>query len=97
MRRPARPEEDTVTLEGRAALITGGARMGVAVAEALATLGADVALVYRASADAAERAAAAVRARGRRAHTCVPTSRIRSIAAPPSARSPPPSAASMWS
>ena len=69
MRRPARPEEDTVTLEGRAALITGGARMGEAVATTLAALGADVALVYRASADAAERAAEAVRARGRRAHT----------------------------
>jgi NAD(P)-dependent dehydrogenase (short-subunit alcohol dehydrogenase family) len=69
MRRPARPEEDTVTLEGRAALITGGARMGEAVAATLAELGADVALVYRASAEAAERAAAAVRARGRRAHT----------------------------
>lgn len=69
MRRPDRPEEDTVTLEGRAALITGGARMGEAVASTLATLGADVALVYRASAESAERAAAAVRAGGRRAHT----------------------------
>lgn len=69
MRRPARPGEDTVTLEGRAALITGGARMGETVAATLATLGADVALVYRTSAEPAERAAAAVRARGRRAHT----------------------------
>ncbi len=58
-----------MTLEGRAALITGGARMGEAVATTLATLGADVALVYRTSAEAAERAAAAVRACGRRAHT----------------------------
>ena len=58
-----------MTLDGRAALITGGARMGEAVATSLATLGADVALVYRASSDAAERAAAAVRATGRRAHT----------------------------
>lgn len=58
-----------MTLEGRAALITGGARMGDAIAETLATLGADVALTYRASAAAAERAAAAVRRLGRRAHT----------------------------
>jgi NAD(P)-dependent dehydrogenase (short-subunit alcohol dehydrogenase family) len=58
-----------VTLDGRAALITGGARMGEAVATTLAALGADVALVYRASSEPAERAAAAVRARGRRAHT----------------------------
>lgn len=69
MRRPARPEEDPVTLDGRAALITGGARMGEAIAATLATLGADVALVYRASSEPAGRAAAAVRARGRRAHT----------------------------
>jgi NAD(P)-dependent dehydrogenase (short-subunit alcohol dehydrogenase family) len=58
-----------VTLEGRVALITGGARMGDAIAVTLATLGADVALTYRASAEAAERAAAAVRRLGRRAHT----------------------------
>jgi NAD(P)-dependent dehydrogenase (short-subunit alcohol dehydrogenase family) len=56
-----------VTLEGCAALITGGARMGEAVAVMFAEHGADVALVYRASADAAEQAAAAVRLRGRRA------------------------------
>lgn len=56
-------------LQGRVALITGGARMGDAVAAALAARGADVALSYRRSADAAERAAAAARARGRRAHT----------------------------
>ncbi len=58
-----------MTLEGRAALITGGARMGNAVALALATRGADVVLVYRASAEAAEHAAARVRALGRRAQT----------------------------
>lgn len=58
-----------MTLQGRAALITGGARLGDAVAVALADLGADVAFVYRASPDAAERAAGSVRARGRRALT----------------------------
>ncbi len=58
-----------MTLEGRAALITGGARMGDAIAETLATLGADVALTYRASEAAAALAAAAVRRLGRRAHT----------------------------
>jgi NAD(P)-dependent dehydrogenase (short-subunit alcohol dehydrogenase family) len=57
-----------VDLQGRAALITGGARMGEAVAAALAAHGADVALSYRGSAEAAERAAAGVRAQGRRAH-----------------------------
>ncbi len=66
---PARPEEDDVGMNQRAALITGGARMGEAIAVALADRGVDVALVYRSSEDAAARAAAAVRARGRRAHT----------------------------
>lgn len=56
-------------LRGRAALVTGGARMGEAVAKTLAEAGADVALVYRQSAGAAEQAAEAVRAAGRRAHT----------------------------
>lgn len=56
-------------LTGRAAVVTGGARMGVAVATALAEAGADVALVYRQSEDSAERAAAAVRGLGRRAKT----------------------------
>jgi NAD(P)-dependent dehydrogenase (short-subunit alcohol dehydrogenase family) len=58
-----------VNLQGRAALITGGARMGEAVAVALADGGADVAFTYRMSSEAAERAAAVVRARGRRALT----------------------------
>lgn len=56
-------------LRGRVAIVTGGARMGVAVAEVLADAGADVALVYRQSSEAASRAAAAVRARGGRAQT----------------------------
>jgi NAD(P)-dependent dehydrogenase (short-subunit alcohol dehydrogenase family) len=57
-----------VTLQGCAALITGGARMGEAVAVMLAERGADVALVYHTSAEPAERAAARVREHGRRAH-----------------------------
>lgn len=56
-------------LQGRAAIVTGGARMGEAVAEMLAGAGADVALVYRSSAESADRAAAQVRAKGRRAFT----------------------------
>ncbi len=56
-------------LHGRAAIITGGARMGEAIATALAGLGVDVALAYRSSSAAADRAATAVRAFGRRAHT----------------------------
>jgi NAD(P)-dependent dehydrogenase (short-subunit alcohol dehydrogenase family) len=58
-----------VELLGRAALITGGARMGEAIAITLADLGADVAFVYRASSESAELGADSVRARGRRAHT----------------------------
>jgi 3-oxoacyl-[acyl-carrier protein] reductase len=42
-----------VNLQGRAALVTGGARMGEAVAAMLADGGADVAFTYRMSADAA--------------------------------------------
>lgn len=56
-------------LRGRAAIVTGGARMGEAVADALASAGADLAFVYRSSADSADRAAAIVRAKGRRAVT----------------------------
>ena len=58
-----------MNLLGRAALITGGARMGEAVAAVLADGGADVAFTYRMSSEAAEGAAAVVRARGRRALT----------------------------
>ena len=56
-------------LKGRVALITGGARMGEAIAVALAARGADVGFTYRMSSEAADRGAAAVRALGRRAIT----------------------------
>jgi NAD(P)-dependent dehydrogenase (short-subunit alcohol dehydrogenase family) len=54
-------------LTGRVAVITGGARMGAAVAADLAGRGADVAVVYRRSKAAAEETAAVVTGLGRRA------------------------------
>jgi NAD(P)-dependent dehydrogenase (short-subunit alcohol dehydrogenase family) len=54
-------------LSGRAALVTGGRRIGAAVATALARAGADVALCYRSSRDEAEATATAVRGLGRNA------------------------------
>jgi len=51
-----------------AALITGGKRIGAAVAQALAAAGMDVALSYNASRIEAEAAAADVASAGRRAH-----------------------------
>jgi 3-oxoacyl-[acyl-carrier protein] reductase len=51
----------------KSALITGATRMGMAVATALASRGADVALAYHRSRSEADEAAAAVRALGRRA------------------------------
>ena len=54
-------------IAGRAVLITGGKRVGAAVATDLASAGADVALVYARSRAEAEASAADVRARGRRA------------------------------
>jgi 3-oxoacyl-[acyl-carrier protein] reductase len=54
-------------LEGRAALITGGRRLGASVAAALAARGADIALTFNRSLADAERAAAEVRRAGRRA------------------------------
>ena len=54
-------------LKGRVALITGGARIGQAVAQALAARGCDVALTYRGSRNAAEAAANSARAAGVRA------------------------------
>jgi len=54
-------------LTGRAALVTGGKRIGAAVAEHLARAGADVALTYRSSRADAEETAEVVRGLGRRA------------------------------
>src|SRR6185436_5659017 len=53
-------------LNGRVALITGGKRIGLVVAEELAKRGVDVALAYARSREEAESAAALVRAHGRR-------------------------------
>jgi NAD(P)-dependent dehydrogenase (short-subunit alcohol dehydrogenase family) len=55
-------------LTNKVALITGGKRIGLVVAEALALRGADVALTYARSKAEAEEAAGRVRAAGRRAH-----------------------------
>jgi NAD(P)-dependent dehydrogenase (short-subunit alcohol dehydrogenase family) len=57
-----------VTLAGRAALITGGKRIGAEVAKAFATAGIDVAFSYNASRAEAEAAAQDIGAAGRRAH-----------------------------
>src|SRR5262249_54977579 len=62
-RAPFNPEMD---LAGKVALITGGKRIGIAVAEALAGKGADVALSYMRSRTEAEDGAARVSAAGRR-------------------------------
>jgi NAD(P)-dependent dehydrogenase (short-subunit alcohol dehydrogenase family) len=53
-------------LAGRAALITGGTRIGSAIATALAARGVDVTLSYHHSKEKAEQTAAAVREHGRR-------------------------------
>jgi len=55
-------------IAGGAALITGGKRIGAAVAAALAAAGMDVALSYNQSRGEAESAAAGIKALGRRAH-----------------------------
>jgi NAD(P)-dependent dehydrogenase (short-subunit alcohol dehydrogenase family) len=58
-----------VNPHGKVALISGGARVGRAVAGCLAARGVDVALTWRSSRQAAEATAAAVRAAGARALT----------------------------
>jgi NAD(P)-dependent dehydrogenase (short-subunit alcohol dehydrogenase family) len=58
-----------VNLDSRVALITGGKRIGAAVAAELARRGADIALTYHSSAAEAEYVATEVRALRRRAHT----------------------------
>jgi NAD(P)-dependent dehydrogenase (short-subunit alcohol dehydrogenase family) len=55
--------------KGKVALITGGARIGKSVAEALARRGCDVVLTFRSSREAAEEAAETVRQAGARAVT----------------------------
>jgi NAD(P)-dependent dehydrogenase (short-subunit alcohol dehydrogenase family) len=57
-----------VDLAGRAALITGGRRIGAEIAKAFAGAGMDVALSYNASRADAETTAADIAAAGRRAH-----------------------------
>jgi NAD(P)-dependent dehydrogenase (short-subunit alcohol dehydrogenase family) len=56
-----------MVLTGKAAIITGGKRIGAAIAVELARRGTDVALSYQRSRDAAESTAAEVRKAGRRA------------------------------
>ena len=55
-------------IAGGAALITGGKRIGAAIARALAAAGMDVALSYNRSRDEAESTAAEIVGMGRRAH-----------------------------
>lgn len=57
-----------LTLEGKTALVTGGSRgIGKAIALKLADYGADVAVTYARSADAAEKVKQEIEAKGRRA------------------------------
>lgn len=56
-------------LAGKAALITGGKRIGAVIASTLAQRGVDIALSYNRSRDEAETTATAVRAAGRRGVT----------------------------
>jgi NAD(P)-dependent dehydrogenase (short-subunit alcohol dehydrogenase family) len=58
-----------MTLDGRVGVITGGKRIGQAVARELAARGVDLALSWRSSEPEADETAEAVRAKGRRALT----------------------------
>jgi NAD(P)-dependent dehydrogenase (short-subunit alcohol dehydrogenase family) len=58
--------------KGNVALLTGGARIGQVVAQSLATLGCDLALVHRGSRQAAEAPAKAAISAGVQAITIVP-------------------------
>jgi len=63
-------ERPTLPLQGRVCLVTGSARKtGSALAKALAGAGADVAVHYRGSREAAQKTAAAVKKLGRRSVT----------------------------
>src|ERR1700726_3007932 len=62
-----RTEKRSVDPKGKVALITGGARIGQVVAQALALRGCALALTYRTSSEAAEAAATAAREAGVRA------------------------------
>jgi NAD(P)-dependent dehydrogenase (short-subunit alcohol dehydrogenase family) len=53
-----------MNLSGKVALITGGARMGEAVAKALGSLGCQIILTYRSSKSSAEASAASLKAQG---------------------------------
>jgi 3-oxoacyl-[acyl-carrier protein] reductase len=55
--------------KGKVALLTGGARIGQVVAQSLATLGCDLALIYRGSREAAEASAKAAISAGVQAIT----------------------------
>ena len=65
--RPTHPTHPAVLLTDTVALITGGRRIGAVVARELAVRGVDVALGYARSREAADAAAADVKATGRRA------------------------------
>lgn len=69
--RMSRPStgEGPLDLKGKVALLTGGARMGPAIAARLAQAGCDVAAAYRTSRTSADEAIRGVRAVGRRGKT----------------------------